>query len=427
MDYFYYGWKPYVSAAARRAQAARALSKLRKDGRVLAPVQIAGRTIAATFWGKAWCRNLECYSDFANRLPRGRTYLRNGSVLDLQIARGTVTALVSGSAVYTTRIDVTAVAKARWRDICRDCTGAIDSLVDLLRGELSTGVIARLCEPNAGLFPAPKEVSFTCSCPDGAWMCKHVAAVLYGVGARLDTRPELLFLLRGVDQEDLIATAGAGLRVAAEQGERGRVIEGGDLSQLFDIEIAAPEPVLVPKAARGTQAPAARDEPASPRSARRSSPTAAAAARAAAGASGPPKTSGARGWSAAKRKAVSERMKKYWAKRRAAEARTAASAAKTSGVRGWSAASRKAVSERMKKYWAKRRAAAARTEATSAARKRPPRSAAQAKAPARAARGTKPPRGAAKDSPAVGSESWRREVSERMKRYWAERRRRFGR
>ena len=211
----YYGWNPYVPVAARRHQATRALAKLRKKGREISPVLIDGRKIATTFWGKAWCENLERYSDFENRLPRGRTYVRNGSVIDLQMSPGTVTALVSGSDIYDTRVEVTAIPKARWRGICRDCTGGIDSLIELLQGRLSTSVMARICEPKTGLFPAPKEISFQCSCPDWAWMCKHVAAVLYGVGARLDERPELLFLLRGVDQQDLIAKADTGFHPTA--------------------------------------------------------------------------------------------------------------------------------------------------------------------------------------------------------------------
>src|ERR1700745_782955 len=98
----YYGegeWRPYVSVAQRQAKAMRKIAQLKKKGCVVSPVEIEGRGIAATFWGKAWCENLELYSDYANRLPRGRTYLRNGSVIDLQIAFGEVKALVSGSAL----------------------------------------------------------------------------------------------------------------------------------------------------------------------------------------------------------------------------------------------------------------------------------------------------------------------------------------
>jgi uncharacterized Zn finger protein len=195
-DYYSYGFRPYVSVAARRARAARELAKLRKNGRAMSPIAIEGRKIASTFWGKAWCDNLERYSDYANRLPRGRTYARNGSVVDLQIGPGRVTALVSGSAMYDVQVTVGPVPQARWSAICKDCSGAIDSLVELLQGRFSKGVMTRLCEEKTGMFPSPKDIRFTCSCPDWASMCKHVAAVLYGVGARLDRQPELLFTLR---------------------------------------------------------------------------------------------------------------------------------------------------------------------------------------------------------------------------------------
>src|SRR5712692_454646 len=157
--YDYFGWKPYVPVAARRRQAARRLTQLTKKGHAASPVVIDGRKIARTFWGEAWCENLERYSDFANRLPRGRTYVRNGSVVDLRIAAGAVTALVSGSDIYEIKMKVTAVPAPRWRAICRDCAGAIDSVVELLQGTLSTSVMARMCQPKTGLFPSPKEIT----------------------------------------------------------------------------------------------------------------------------------------------------------------------------------------------------------------------------------------------------------------------------
>jgi len=135
---------------------------------------------------EAWCENLERYSDFQNRLPRGRTYLRNGSVIDLQIASGEVKALVCGSSVYQVAVKIMPVSKARWKSICKDCAGAIDSLVELLQGRLSRAVMERICREKTGLFPSPKEIQLSCSCPDWAFMCKHIAAVLYGIGARLD-------------------------------------------------------------------------------------------------------------------------------------------------------------------------------------------------------------------------------------------------
>src|SRR5580693_44066 len=191
MAYGYGAWPRYVPVAERRAKAVRLVEKLRWMGRSIDPVVIEGQVIAKTFWGKAWCENLESYRDFASRLPRGRTYARNGSVLDLQIAPLAVTAMVSGSELYDVRIDIDAAPKAQWQAICRECAGGIDSLVELLQGRLSTAVMERLCRQGEGLFPEPSRIRFSCDCPDDADMCKHVAAVLYGVGARLDHKPEL--------------------------------------------------------------------------------------------------------------------------------------------------------------------------------------------------------------------------------------------
>ena len=232
-------WKPYVPVAKRRAQAARELAKRQKQGKGAAsPVVINGRTIANTFWGKAWCDNLERYSDYENRLPRGRTYVRNGSVIDLQIKPGAINAVVSGSSLYDIKLKIAPVEEARWKAICADCAGAIDSLVELLQGKLSKGVMERICRQKDGLFPAPAEIKLSCSCPDGAAMCKHVAAVLYGVGARLDHKPELMFLLRGVNEKELIVQAAGSIPVVGKAPAGARVLgRGEDLGDLFGIEM----------------------------------------------------------------------------------------------------------------------------------------------------------------------------------------------
>ena len=235
---FYHSWRPYVPVAKRRQQAEKKLAKLAKKGQSVSPVKIAGRGIATTFWGKSWCDNLERYSDFANRLPRGRTYVRNGSVLDLQIATSEITALVSGSDLYTVSITVSPVAAARWKTICNDCAGSIDSLVELLQGRLSKGVMDRVCREGDGLFPTPKEIKLSCSCPDWADMCKHVAAALYGVGARLDVSPELLFKLRGVDETELIGHAGRDTRIGRKAPASAKVLDAGDLASVFGLDMA---------------------------------------------------------------------------------------------------------------------------------------------------------------------------------------------
>jgi uncharacterized Zn finger protein len=236
----FYEWRPYVPVWKRRQQAEREMKQRRKKGRPVSPVVIEGRKIASTFWGKAWCDNLERYSDFANRLPRGRTYVRNGSVVDLQIAAGEVSATVSGSALYEVAVKVASVPRARWSSICRDCAGGVDSLVELLQGRFSNAVMERICRQKIGLFPAPAEIEFSCSCPDWASMCKHVAAVLYGIGARLDAKPELLFELRRVDGTDLIAKAGTGLPLAKTGLCANRVLDDGGLAELFGLELDLP-------------------------------------------------------------------------------------------------------------------------------------------------------------------------------------------
>ncbi len=234
----FWGFKPYVPVAQRRANAAKEVAKLAKKGRVVSPVVVEGTKIAATFWGKAWCDNLERYSDFANRLPRGRTYVRNGSVVDLQMARGKIEALVSGSDLYKVTIDVTVASPARWQAICAACAGSIGSIVELLQGRLSKHVMERVCREGDGLFPAPREIRMSCSCPDWAGMCKHVAATLYGVGARLDRDPDLLFALRGVDRSELVS-AGADVSIADAGARSDRVLEGGDIAALFGLEFDA--------------------------------------------------------------------------------------------------------------------------------------------------------------------------------------------
>jgi len=238
----------YVSAATRRSRARAAAEKLaRKHKRTFAPVgPLEGIKLVRTFWGKAWCDNLESYRDYENRLPRGRSYVRHGAVIDLQIEAGRVTALVSGTSTYEVAVTIRSLPVDEWRQLASDCTQQIDSLVDLLRGKLPAEIMERVTRKSGGLFPAPKEISFQCSCPDWAGMCKHVAAALYGVGIRLEDKPELLFHLRGVDHTELVGSA-ADAVPAATAGAKGRkVIEGADLSALFGIELEGIEPASPP-------------------------------------------------------------------------------------------------------------------------------------------------------------------------------------
>src|SRR6266481_4049469 len=250
-DYF----PPYLSVGEKKARGVLALAKLLKKGkRTAEPVVIAHRKrqLTSTFWGQAWADNLERYADLANRLPRGRAYLRNGSVLHLAIAGGRVEAYVAGSELYRVTIGIAPMAKARWRRVVARCTGRIGSLVGLLRGELSDDVLSVLTDAREGLFPQPRELTLDCSCPDWTDVCKHVAAVLYGVGIRLDAKPELFFLLRQVDQAALLTSATAGA-VSRHRPVAGKRIAEDRLSAVFGIELEDKPPARVDGAGRSSR------------------------------------------------------------------------------------------------------------------------------------------------------------------------------
>ncbi len=248
-----YQFREYVPVAARRARAQKEMDKLRKQGQQVQPVCIAGRTIAASFWGKGWCGHLESFSDYENRLPRGRTYVRNGSVCHLAVQPGKIEAFVSGTELYRVGITVQPLDSGKWERIVQRCAGQIASLIELLQGKLSSEVMRIVTEQNEGLFPLPREIRLACSCPDSAVMCKHVAAVLYGVGSRLDTDPGLLFLLRGVDPQALIA---AGISLPDGQPCGDNALSDDSLSDIFGIEFADTT-ALTPASAPASSAPPA--------------------------------------------------------------------------------------------------------------------------------------------------------------------------
>ena len=228
----------YVPVAARRARAARKVASLRKQGKKVQPVEITGNLIARSFWGKRWCKHLESFSDYRNRLPRGRSYARHGAVCDLAIRAGRVDALVFGTRPYHVAIRIQKLKPAVWKSIKARCTGQIGSVIELLQGRLSDQVMAVVTDRSRGLFPTPRQIEFDCDCPDWAGMCKHVASVLYGVGNRLDDSPELLFLLRKVDESELID---ADLALPAGSAQEDSLAED-DLSGIFGIELDTDEP-----------------------------------------------------------------------------------------------------------------------------------------------------------------------------------------
>ncbi len=241
----YYGWAPYVTVAERRAKARKQMEKMKKKGLDVQPVELSGRKIASSFWGKGWCDHMESFSDYANRLPRGRTYVRNGSVCHLEIESGQIKAIVSGSTLYNVKITIAPLAKNSWTAVKRACSGKIGSLIDLLRGKLDKGVMEVVSNPKEGLFPLPGQMKFDCDCPDLANMCKHVAAVLYGVGARLDEAPEMLFVLRGVNHEELVDVSAAVTNVAQRGGSRRRIAATG-IADVFGIDLAEADEATTP-------------------------------------------------------------------------------------------------------------------------------------------------------------------------------------
>ena len=238
MPWWNYARKPSVAERRQRAEreAQRLTRRLGKRGRALSPIVVNSRKIAGSFWGKAWCDNLESYRDYEYRLPRGRSYLRNGAVLDLAIGAGKIAASVSGTSLYEVEVTIKPVAAAHWKRLKEQCAGQVGSVIELLEGRLSDRVMQIITDREQGLFPKPREIEMTCSCPDWATMCKHVAAVMYGVGARLDAQPELLFTLRKLDHSELIAAA-TDVDVT-RRGARRKTLAGEDIASVFGIELA---------------------------------------------------------------------------------------------------------------------------------------------------------------------------------------------
>ncbi len=240
-----WGYPPYVSVAEKRAKAAKKLKQLQKKNPHINPILIDGTAIARTWWGKAWNKNLESYADYQNRIGRGRGYVRHGAVLDLQIGSGKVESLVQGSRSrpYSVTVRIKAMGKRNWKEVKTASQGRLDSLRELLAGKIPRSLGEIFTRQGKGLFPSPGEIDFSCSCPDWASMCKHVAATLYGIGARLDRDPELFFKLRQVKMKDLVSGAveGKTRELLKKAGKKSaRVIADSDLSDVFGIDMESP-------------------------------------------------------------------------------------------------------------------------------------------------------------------------------------------
>jgi uncharacterized Zn finger protein len=258
------GFPRHATAEERRARVEAAAARLGKHPGGADPVRIEGKAITRTFWGDAWCQNLQSYADLAYRLDRGRNSVRSGAVVDLKIAAGEVTARVAGTRLYQVRIGITAIAARHWQKLVRASTGWIGSLVGLLRGELPDEVLRVVTDREQGLFPKPVEMRMSCDCPDQASLCKHLAATLYGVGARLDDKPELLFVLRGVRAEDLVERAAAGLSATPGRSSSAAKLTGGvkQLGELFGIELVdAPVKAGRRTSSKPARTPGSTDQP----------------------------------------------------------------------------------------------------------------------------------------------------------------------
>lgn len=238
----YWGYPRYVSVGEKRAKAERKLKQLRKKNPAIHPIVIAGSAIAKTWWGKSWNLNLERYADYSNRIGRGRSYVRHGAVLDLLITPGQVKSLVQGSRAkpYSVIIKIKGIGKNIWKNMKAACAGKLDTLPALLAGQFPKALGEIFTARGEGLFPSPKEIEFDCSCPDWAYMCKHVAATLYGIGARLDEDPGLFFKLRKVKVDDVIQQTvkdqSDKLLKKAEKASA-RTIAESDLSGMFGIDM----------------------------------------------------------------------------------------------------------------------------------------------------------------------------------------------
>jgi len=238
----YYDYPRYVSVAEKKAKAAKKLKQLKKKMPDIKPVVIKGNALAQTWWGKSWNKNLERYADYSNRIGRGRSYVRHGAVLDLRIDSGKVTALVQGSTSkpYEVVINIRPINPTTWEAIKKQCEGQLKSLQDLLAGKFPQALGDIFFTKEKGLFPGPQAISFACNCPDWASMCKHIAAVLYGIGARFDEDPSLFFKLRGADTKDLVGRAiknKTSELLKKSKKKSAKVIADANLSDIFGIDM----------------------------------------------------------------------------------------------------------------------------------------------------------------------------------------------
>lgn len=261
MSWNYYGYRPYVSVAERARRADRALKKLKKKNPSIQPISLKSTKLANTWWGRSWNLNLERYSDYYNRIGRGRSYVRSGAILDLQIGKGEIRSLVKGSrsTPYKVSVKIKPIRRNIWDQIKDLSKKRLESLQELLQGVFPNALKDAFLVQGKGLFPSPREIQLNCSCPDWAVMCKHVAATLYGVGVRLDENPNLFFTLRGIKVEELVSHAvteqTSKLLEKAKEKRSLRIMNESDskLAALFNIDMEKSAKVKQPQRKKKTK------------------------------------------------------------------------------------------------------------------------------------------------------------------------------
>ena len=228
------------TVAELEARAKQSSEKAAKKKLIYEPIKpFTRRQICTSWWGKAWCENLERYADFESRLDRGKRYVKNGTVLDLKIKKGRVEAKVQGTrkTPYKVEIRISPLSEEKCGEIIEQCGRRIENMESLIKGEFPLD-LKELFLAKDGLFPKPKEISFNCSCPDWALMCKHVAAAMYGIGVRLDENPFYFFELRGIDADKFIGVAlesKVESMLANADRDSERIIRDADLTGLFGV------------------------------------------------------------------------------------------------------------------------------------------------------------------------------------------------
>ena len=225
-------------------------------------IKLHSKSISNTWWGQEWCKTINVYADYENRLSRGKTYLRQERVQDLTIEDNTITAKVKGkwSDYYNVTIKIRELPRSKSNIIIKK----ISELGSILKGSIPEDCRFLFSIGELGLFPTKDDLIYTCDCPDScggliygsnwnsakeicevdpnnAMLCKHVAAVLYSVGSILDKEPLIIFQLRGINvtkyiSEEIVAQTNNLLVGLYQRKEEERVIDKSLISDVFGID-----------------------------------------------------------------------------------------------------------------------------------------------------------------------------------------------